>query len=577
MNITTKTVSELQGMKFFIPSYQRGYRWTRQEITDLLNDLEEFNDNQGIAKYCLQPLILKKRDDGTYEVVDGQQRLTTVFVFMRIAKEEIRSATPPFSLEYETRSKSTTFLDNLSEASERDDSNIDFYYISNARDTISGWLNAQSDKSLAITSINTKFRKHTQFIWYEIEPSTDPIDLFTKVNMGKIPLTNAELIKALFMNKENFSNMKEETINKRQIEIAMQWEQIEQIFHVKSFWEFLSAQPIQETRIDFVFDILANRYNEELKDKIPNVAGRYRTFLIFNQKFKEQKSPHSFVEEVWRDAERLVAVFKNWYDDLDIYHRIGWLIRANVKVDEIERETRKINKKEALVWLDMQIRNKLNVKRDEIDGNVENGELEYENKNCKKIRELLLLFNLVSLRGTENRFPFDRYMSEEWDIEHIHAIKDQLPKKDEDKRTYIEALEQEFKDKDYNGENSEVAKRLAEEISALLKTQNPDYSSFYESLKRKNEYSELLDEDNSIGNLALLNADINREYKNVTFFQKRKTLLEKTKEGRFIPTCTLNVFLKLYANEARDLYRWTDKDRKEYREAILKKLSGYLS
>lgn len=40
--IELKTVSELLGMKFFIPSYQRGYRWTEQQIENLLNDILKF-------------------------------------------------------------------------------------------------------------------------------------------------------------------------------------------------------------------------------------------------------------------------------------------------------------------------------------------------------------------------------------------------------------------------------------------------------------------------------------------------------------------------------------------------------
>lgn len=40
--IELKSVSELLGMKFFIPSYQRGYRWTEQQVKDLLEDILEF-------------------------------------------------------------------------------------------------------------------------------------------------------------------------------------------------------------------------------------------------------------------------------------------------------------------------------------------------------------------------------------------------------------------------------------------------------------------------------------------------------------------------------------------------------
>ena len=92
--IKPQTVSELlDGRYFFIPSYQRGYRWSKKQIYDLCNDLLEFvlkpNKREG-SFYSLQPLIVHKGKfdiDGAlrdaYEVIDGQQRLTTIFILYR--------------------------------------------------------------------------------------------------------------------------------------------------------------------------------------------------------------------------------------------------------------------------------------------------------------------------------------------------------------------------------------------------------------------------------------------------------------------------------------------------------------
>ena len=65
--IELKSVNELLGMKFFVPSYQRGYRWTEQQVKDLLNDVKEFepqelSDSKEKTWYCLQPLVVKKMD-----------------------------------------------------------------------------------------------------------------------------------------------------------------------------------------------------------------------------------------------------------------------------------------------------------------------------------------------------------------------------------------------------------------------------------------------------------------------------------------------------------------------------------
>lgn len=64
--ITLKTVNELLQFSFYIPSYQRGYRWTAQEVTDLLNDIDEFRPREVAGTeektwYCLQPIVVKKK------------------------------------------------------------------------------------------------------------------------------------------------------------------------------------------------------------------------------------------------------------------------------------------------------------------------------------------------------------------------------------------------------------------------------------------------------------------------------------------------------------------------------------
>ena len=86
MDIITKTIGEFKGYRFFVPSYQRGYRWTKYKVDALLDDINEFSI-EGNMRYCIQPLIVKGRNDGSFEVVDGQQRLRTMYIFMKIASQ----------------------------------------------------------------------------------------------------------------------------------------------------------------------------------------------------------------------------------------------------------------------------------------------------------------------------------------------------------------------------------------------------------------------------------------------------------------------------------------------------------
>jgi hypothetical protein len=427
MAIITKTIGELKDHRFFVPSYQRGYRWTEHEVTALLDDINEFS-TEGGKSYCIQPLIVKRCDDGAFEVVDGQQRLTTVYIFMKIASQEIRSAVPPFEMEFKTRSDSADFLKSLSDDIYLEkEKNIDFYHIANAYETINDWVDNQQDKSVAIQELNTKMRKNVYFIWYEIPSDSDAIALFTKVNLGKIQLTNAELIKALLLNKDNFST----DIHKRQTEISVAWDRIEQGLRNDSFWFFLNEKEQSGTRIDMLFDLLAIEHNNELSVPMPTNQN-YFAFLVFSTMLNSAHDKEDFVKVLWSEVEKLYSEFRNWYADLNKYHIIGYLISSGVKIAEILELTRGKRKSAVL--------KALLEKSKSITGNYDLSNISYDNSNDRrKIRKLFLLFNIATLvcqSEKQYRFPFDIFKGEtgdkiKWDIEHIHATADETDEADD--------------------------------------------------------------------------------------------------------------------------------------------------
>jgi hypothetical protein len=420
MTIDKKTIGDLKGDRFFVPSYQRGYRWTEFEVTALLDDVSEFS-TEGDKRYCIQPLIVKKREDGSFEVVDGQQRLTTIYIFMKIAEQEIRSAVPPFELNYETRENSGLFLKSLSDDTSSDNSNIDFYHMGCAYRNMNKWLESQPDKSVAIQELNTKIRKSVFFIWYELPQDSDPIAMFTKVNLGKIPLTNAELIKALLLNKDNFNT----DANKRQTEISIAWDRIEQGLRDDSFWYFLNEKEQSGTRIDMLFDLLAKDYNAKAKNPI-SINQNYFPFLVFFETLKNAKGRETeFVNNLWNDVEKLYAEFRDWYNDLNKYHIIGYLIATGTTVTEIFTLTRGKRKSAVTTALIT----KAKIKYDDLDILALD-----TTAHKKRIRQLLLLFNLATLvckSEKQYRFPFDIYKCEQWDIEHIHATADETDEADD--------------------------------------------------------------------------------------------------------------------------------------------------
>mgnify|MGYP002711228094 CR=1 FL=1 len=82
------SIPDLLNKKYYIPEYQRGYRWEETQVLDLLQDLYAFfiGDTKG-QFYCLQPIVVKEKQMNNelwYEVIDGQQRLTTIRIIMQI-------------------------------------------------------------------------------------------------------------------------------------------------------------------------------------------------------------------------------------------------------------------------------------------------------------------------------------------------------------------------------------------------------------------------------------------------------------------------------------------------------------
>ena len=63
-----------------IPIYQRNYAWEREEIYALIKDVY---DSLKKSVYYIGTLVTYKRDDNIYEVIDGQQRLTTIYIILK--------------------------------------------------------------------------------------------------------------------------------------------------------------------------------------------------------------------------------------------------------------------------------------------------------------------------------------------------------------------------------------------------------------------------------------------------------------------------------------------------------------
>lgn len=549
--LDTKLVGSITG-DFYIPSYQRGYRWGEDEVTRLLDDVY----NNGTNNYCLQPIVVRRNGD-RFELIDGQQRLTTLYLIYRYMYNASGGFLdePSFSLEYETREKSAEFLKDIQTSMKED--NIDFWFICNAYETIEKWF-AEKDKKSTLTNINKYFDENVKVIWYEVSENEDAIGLFARLNIGKIPLTSAELVKAMFLSRDNNEQMDRE----KQEEISLQWDNIEKELHNASLWGFLTNSVAEDyqTRIDLILD-LTTKKGTETREK-------YYTYFAFD-KMKAEMS----LSDIWKEIQHTFLILKDWYEDHELYHKIGYLIASKTQtVQSIYEDSKGKTKSEFKQGLDQLI-------KDSIAYDKPYEELSYDKSgDYEKISRLLLLFNVESVRQIDEkaqRFPFDRYKDKaSWSLEHIHAQQSEGMRKQEDwkewLRLHIISLKSLQNQDDLIARSTEAMEREKLERTDFEQLQQEIVAVM--SVEGNAEYL------HSISNMALLNTSDNAALNNSTFDVKRNIIIEMDKTGKYIPFCTKMVFLKYYTpSENNQIHFWGQADRVAYVNAINSVLKEYLN
>lgn len=569
------SVTKIEGL-FLIKSYQRGYRWTELEVTKMLDDIYDATIDKDHL-YRLQPIVVKNNED-CYELIDGQQRLTTLYLIMQYLKT--LQFSPNYCIDYTTRQGSRTLLENICNSDLNSlPTNIDELFIKNSYKTIKQWFNNDMGKAV-------QFWYKLQFvtvIWYEVEQDEDSIEIFTRLNVGKIHLTNSELIKALFLSKGvkdndgNRVNIAKGLEDVRQQEIALTWDLMEKELRDEKFWAFITNESSDNypTRMELLFDMIVNK---------PTDADKYYTFFEFDKLFKDSEDKY----RVWTDVVRDFQQLREWYNDFDMYHHIGYLVSIGLKISDLLRvakgEEAPISKSSFKNHVISEIRK--STLFTEHDGQIDYRELSYESHYDYIVR-LLLLFNVETIRQKSdngNRFPFNRYKSELWSLEHIHAQNSESLKTTVEWKEWIESH---YKSLTAIGncypEKKEDVDIVHNEMKIILgHIQQEHYNGSI-----KDEFAQVakktvhLLSDNSqipyihsLSNMALLSGKDNSVLNNSTFDVKREKIIEMDRIGEYIPLCTRNVFLKYYSGSNTQLHFWSEEDRRSYLQAINAVLYG---
>ena len=620
-----RSIRELFGLRFFIPAYQRGYRWTNEQVTALLDDILEFvqrpaEDTEAGSFYCLQPIVVRQGTDdrGTYyEVIDGQQRLTTLYIILKYfqLKLEFLGYNLPelYTLEYETRQQgaydSNQFLQRLGEemTQEEADTNIDYHFMYQAYQSVKDWVGAQHNfqqhmmpflNALVLSpSDNDKTKlSNVRIIWYDLGEGSkeESIQVFTRLNIGKIPLTSAELIKALFLQKRNFDPA---LLSLKQLQIATEWDQIEQRLQQDELWCFLTNEnePLMagSTRIDLLFSLVKGP--DDRRDTLG-------PFLSYSKELldEDQIDRAKYIEGEWLKVKHCYLRLIEWFTDRQLYHYVGFLIQTHDTsgsyrdlLRELLSTSQKMSKTDFLKELEGMIKDRLPQKKTL-------SELTYS-ADRKAIERILLLFNIETLLKedkseedkSEARFPFHLFKKGRWNIEHICSVADgitpseRIPKNkrvdwanvliplvpDTDQPTHGAKREQ-----DVQQEEGKIIRAKLNELAKGTKEYDDEtFDQLYGEVARWFHEGDQIEEENKdgLGNLALLDEQTNKRYKNAFFAVKRMTIIDLDRDGRFIPIATKNLFLKYYTRSPMSMLYWSSMDAKDYLSTIGEQLKKF--
>ena len=640
-------IPDLSNKNFFIPDYQRGYRWGKTQIRQLLEDLYVYFAGKDMGSfYCLQPVVVKEmtaeqvslfnlKSDANgnqwYEVIDGQQRLTTIRIILALEKLVSQfNDHYSFNIYYQTRPQLN--LDNLFssmrivrdenrrmnlETAVDEKSDIDTWHIIQTAKQIIEWFQTESNSispsmpeftgSFYENFINPKSsetkktEKSVQVIWYELKDG-EPSELFKRLNDKMIALNNAELIRGMFLSESAkyptdpiiLNQLYEDDIRKvfedgerrrKQSHIIEMWDVIESQLRDKRFWAFISKDndaKKYDCRIEYLFDLISQ--------KGPNERDPLFTYLEFERLLSSKTV--SSLWALWAKVETYFSLLKAWYRDSYFYHKIGYLIAVcdQKKLTDLLDKCTEYSTSQFKEYV------KSNIVETITDKKNKKKILDYSyDDNYELLKKVLFLFNVETTRQQEGEFfPFDRFKNEQnWTLEHIHAQNSDIMDRSDKKKWLIwfnENISTLKKLQESLKEDKDLAVLIADLSGQREKVDTNGYTfdTFQNDFNKVTNYFNKFIRDNGgggvihgIANLALLDGATNSRVSNSVFEVKRQKIMNADAQNEYIPVCTRRVFLKYYNSGDPDftvqtMYCWSKHDMENYEANIKSVLSEYI-
>lgn len=585
---------KMEGCDFFnIPEYQRGYKWTVDNIIQLLEDLKGFKQNSSDEFYCLQNITITKTNingHSCFNVIDGQQRLTTLFILIsyiqRNMSNKVLSAESNI-LRYSIREETDKFLresiltgDYWNDV-EYKPATKDQYYIAEVAKAVAEWFNINNLEERTILD-------HLKLIVNKVE-SGEEETVFASLNGGKVDLDGADLVRAILITraaKQKYPSLISEKtlhqianddinlninikvsslgkINEFRVKLGIELDMMNNWWSdrkVRSYFEQLLPNRISQNKSfkysEYPIDLLYYAFFEAYKDKLATHGNTDLDLRIFENGIDKDGEGGNDHLEFYKEVKEFHLTLVDWYNDDEIYNLLGYLM-YNYKSASVSF---------AMLWNEWKLTE---------------SKSDFKSKLKRIIREQLafaasddstdIADKLILLRKSITNIAENWYVKDF--IIRFLPLLDLIPEK----------------------------KTVGNSVRTIFKRLNPDYfkcnqedKEHVRSQTRQIAEENMTEEDrlaleeenrqgiNSIGNIVLLKASINRSYGNVELVKKMDRIArEHIMNDTYIRPHTLNVFLsKLQTLKdngiSEDSVFWSEEDIVKTVKAIDSSLTDYL-
>jgi len=583
---------------FYIAPYQRGYKWGKYAkvmLHDILNASEKNNDKF----YYLNFISIKSTEikgNNYIELIDGQQRITTLVLFWSIVFKMKKELNIDLSKSYDGinndltdclvfgKQKSETIsmiLDLNTKLSDTQDN----YYLRAAVYEIINFLQYLQKENFSFQKYLNYFSNQVKIITNEEKKEVSAAELFGNLNSNKVDLTDTYLVKGLLLSRASRDTGNQNTKRYREIMesrtvMGRLWDEIYYWIDSKPVKLYFFGTDFPIDKSTHPLDVLIKLTAEDLKIEIKKEYDD--SYPIFNSLYKNVFK-YSLATQFLDKLKSKYWFFKRMYESRNnIIHNILGLVLYNLgnnqqkRVELLKELSFKKDDNETLIYLkEKQLNNLQNI-------NVE--DLKHK-KNDLDIYKILLTISAIDDQlGSFSKFNFDNFLNTTngWSIEHIFPQNIKISKQS---KRYIENWLSTISE-DYSIKKDDI-KKFKENVKLIYELEGKqDKKSELIQLEQEvtlqfDRIVELLNiETDSIGNLALLGLVDNVKLSNALFEEKKYRLLSYSSKGSFVPKHTFSVYNKTIINDDSLVFQqnnlWTNKEIIEHKKWISDKIKSIM-